>query len=79
MSEEAMDCSECQEQVHEYLQNEVNDDLAAAITAHIANCDHCDEVYGTEEQLNQVIRDSCQTNTPEAIIAKIKQHIAEIG
>ena len=79
MSDDTIDCSECQEQVHEYLQREVSEDIAAAITAHVANCDHCDAIYSTEDQLNQVIRETCQTNTPEDIISMIKQHIAEIG
>jgi anti-sigma factor (TIGR02949 family) len=79
VSIEPIDCEECQEQVHEYLQREVSDDLAVAITAHVANCDHCEEIYNTEDQLNQVIRNACQTETPEELIAKIRQHIAEIG
>ena len=45
MSNDQIDCAECQEQVHEYLQREVSEDLAEAITAHVANCDHCDEIY----------------------------------
>lgn len=79
MSNEQIDCESCQEQVHEYLQREVSEDLADAITAHIANCDHCDEVYGTEDRFNQVVRESCQSNPPELIIAKIREHIAKLG
>lgn len=79
MSDKLVDCTECQEQVHEYLHREVAEDLASAITAHLANCDHCDEVYSSEDSLNQVIKESCQTNTPEAIIGRIRQHIAELG
>lgn len=79
MSIDPIDCAECQEQVHEYLLREVNDDIAAAITAHVANCDHCDDLYSTEDKLNKVIRESCETETPEQVIAKIRQHIAELG
>lgn len=79
MSNEPIDCETCQEQVHEYLQREVSVDLADAITAHVANCDHCDEIYSSEDQLNQAIRSACQTETPEQVIAKIRQHIAELG
>lgn len=79
MSDEPIDCASCQEQVHEYLLREVNEDLAKAITAHIANCDHCDDLYATEDQLNTVIRESCETETPEQVIAKIREHIAQIG
>jgi anti-sigma factor (TIGR02949 family) len=79
VSIEPIDCVECQEQVHEYLLREVNDDLAAAITAHVANCDSCENLYSTEDQLNQVIRQSCETETPEQVIARIRQHIAELG
>ena len=79
MSIEPIDCEECQEQVHEYLQREASDDLAVAITAHIANCDHCEEIYNTEDQLNQVIKNACQVETPEMVIARIRQHIAELG
>jgi anti-sigma factor (TIGR02949 family) len=79
VSIEPIDCEECQEQVHEYLQREVSEDLAEAITAHVANCDHCEEIYNTEDQLNQVIKNACQTDTPEELITKIRQHIAEIS
>lgn len=79
MSAEQIDCNECQEQVHEYLQREVSDDLAEVITAHVANCDHCEEVYDSEDKLNQVIRQACQSTTPEQIIDKIRKHIAELG
>lgn len=79
MSNEPIDCEECQEQVHEYLQREVSDDLARAITSHVANCDHCDEIYSTEDQLNQVIKNACQSETPEQVIARIRQHIAELS
>lgn len=79
MSNETIDCTECQDQVHEYLQREVSEDLSKSITAHLANCDHCDDVYKTENDLNQVIRTSCETQTPEQVIAKIRQHIAELG
>jgi anti-sigma factor (TIGR02949 family) len=79
VSAEQIDCQECQEQVHEYLQNEVTEDLAAAITAHVANCDHCESIYDTEDALNQVIKDSCQTGTPEQVIQRIRQHISELS
>jgi anti-sigma factor (TIGR02949 family) len=76
---EPIDCAECQEQVHEYLQREVHADLANAITAHIANCDHCEEIYDSEDALNQVIRDNCTRETPEDIINKIREHIAGLN
>lgn len=79
MSIEPIDCEECQEQVHEYLHRELSEDAAETITAHLANCDHCEEVYGTEDELNQVIKNACQTQTPEEVINKIRQHIAELG
>ena len=79
MSIEPIDCAECQEKVHDYLQREVSEDIAEAITAHVANCDHCDDLYSTEDQLNQVIKNACQSNTPEQVIEKIRQHIAELG
>jgi len=79
VTDEPIDCEACQEQVHEYLQREVSEDLAHAITAHVANCDHCDEIYSNEDQLNQAIKNACQSETPEQVIAKIRQHIAELG
>lgn len=79
MIEEPIDCATCQEQVHEYLHREVSEDLAAVITAHVANCDHCEEIYDSEDKLNQVIQQACQTTTPEEIIDKIRKHIAELG
>jgi anti-sigma factor (TIGR02949 family) len=79
VSIEPIDCAECQENVHEYLQREVSEDLGDAITAHVANCDHCDEIYQQEDTLNEVLRSSLPKETPQQIVERIRAHIAELG
>jgi mycothiol system anti-sigma-R factor len=79
VSEIEIDCTSCQEQVHEFLQSELTDAELAVITAHIANCDTCDEHYHVEDKINQLIRTSCaQEETPADILAKVREQLNQL-
>lgn len=61
-----MDCQETQLHVHEYLHNSLTEQQIDEITAHIANCDHCESHYDIEALVNRVIKEACVNETPPA-------------
>ena len=71
-------CEETKQHVHEYLQRELSEDELEAITAHIANCDHCEWEYDFENTLSTVIKVSCTEATPEEIAQRIISKIRSI-
>lgn len=79
MSDIEIDCTSCQEQVHEYLQSELTEAELKVITDHIANCDTCDEHYHVEDKINQLIRTSCAAEeTPATILAKVREQLNQL-
>ena len=78
MTENVMNCEETKRHVHEYLQNELSEDELNAITAHIANCDHCEWEYDFEAALNRTIKMSCTETPAEEIAQKILERIRSI-
>ncbi|MEN9288307.1 MAG: hypothetical protein RLZ88_977 [Actinomycetota bacterium] len=72
-----MDCQETQAHVHEYLSNSLTEEQIEEITAHVANCDHCESHYDMEALVNRVLKEACDNDTPPAevvdrIIAQIR-------
>lgn len=78
MNEREMNCEETKKHVHEYLQRELTEQELDDITAHIANCDHCEWEYNFESTLSNVIKVSCSEAPPEEIAEKILAKIREI-
>ena len=68
-----VDCEEVKRSVHEYLHAEIQTEENEAITAHLANCDSCEEHYDIEIVFNQVIQRSCD----EAPAAELAQRVME--
>ena len=50
-----VDCEEVKQGVHEYLHSELQEEELTVITAHLANCDSCEQHYDIEVIFNQVI------------------------
>jgi anti-sigma factor (TIGR02949 family) len=74
-----MDCQETQQHVHEYLHNSLSEAEAQEITAHIANCDHCEAHYDVENLVNKVIQEACANDEPPAqVVDRILSHIRAI-
>jgi len=69
MAELEMNCEATKKHVHEFLQKELTVQELDAITAHIANCDHCEWEYDFESALTDVVKVSC-CETPAAEIAE---------
>lgn len=74
-----MDCQETQLHVHEYLANSLTEAQQDEITAHIANCDHCESHYDMEALVNSVLQEACANDTPPSeVVDRILQHIRSV-
>jgi anti-sigma factor (TIGR02949 family) len=73
-----INCEETKRQVNEYLQNELSDQEVQDITAHIANCDSCENDYDFEVLFNNVIKRSCDEAPPQALAQRIIDRIRAI-
>ena len=78
MTEREMNCEETKKHVHEYLQKELTEEELDAITAHIANCDHCEWEYDFESVLSNVIKVSCSETPADEIAERIIEKIRSI-
>lgn len=73
-----VDCEEVKRSVHEYLHAEMQSDQTDDITAHLANCDSCEEHYDIEIVFNQVIQRSCDEAPTEELAKRVMQKLREI-
>ncbi len=73
-----VDCEEVKRNVHEFLHSELQESDLMEITAHIANCDSCEQHYDIEVVFNQVIQRSCDEAPTEELAERVKQRLREI-
>ena len=73
-----VDCEEVKRSVHEYLHSEMNSSNIDVITAHLANCDSCEEHYDIEIVFNQVIQRSCDEAPTEELARRVMQRLQEV-
>ena len=74
-----MDCRETQQHVHEYLHNALTEAQIEEITAHVANCDHCESHYDMEALVNNVLQEACAQDMPAAdVVERILQKLRSI-
>jgi len=73
-----VDCEEVKRNVHEFLHSELQESDLMDITAHIANCDSCEQHYDIEVVFNQVIQRSCDEAPTEELAERVKQRLREI-
>ena len=73
-----LDCEDVKRNVHEFLHSEMHDDELSAITAHIANCDSCEQHYDIEIVFNQVIQRSCDEAPAEELAERVMKRLREI-
>jgi len=73
-----IDCQETKRHVHEYLNNELSKEEMHEITAHLANCDSCEEDYDFEVMFNQVIVRACNEAPPQELADRLLAKIREI-
>ena len=73
-----VDCNEVKQSVHEFLHSEMNETEIQTITAHIANCDSCEQHYDIEIVFNQVIQRSCDEAPASELAERVMQRLREI-
>jgi anti-sigma factor (TIGR02949 family) len=73
-----VDCEEVKRNVHEFLHTELQEPDLMDITAHIANCDSCEQHYDIEVVFNQVIQRACDEAPTEELAERVKQRLREI-
>ena len=73
-----VDCEEVKRNVHEFLHSELQESDLMDITAHIANCDSCEQHYDIEVVFNQVIQRSCDEAPTEELAERVKQRLRDI-
>ena len=73
-----LDCEEVKRNVHEFLHSEMHESELDAVTAHIANCDSCEQHYDIEIVFNQVIQRSCDEAPAEELAERVMKRLREI-
>ena len=73
-----VDCQEVKRNVHEFLHAEMQNDQQEDITAHLANCESCEEHYDIELVFKQVIQRSCDEAPAEELAQRVMQRLREV-
>jgi anti-sigma factor (TIGR02949 family) len=73
-----VDCEEVKQSVHEFLHSEMHETEIDLITAHIANCDSCEQHYDIEIVFNQVIQRSCDEAPAAELAERVMQRLREV-
>ena len=73
-----VDCEEVKRSVHEFLHASMQTEQQEDITAHLANCDSCEEHYDIEIVFNQVIQRSCDEAPAEELAQRVMQRLREV-
>jgi anti-sigma factor (TIGR02949 family) len=73
-----LDCDEVKRNVHEYLHSELHEQELDSVTAHLANCDSCEQHYDIEIVFNQVIQRSCDEAPTEELAERVMKRLREI-
>jgi anti-sigma factor (TIGR02949 family) len=73
-----LDCEEVKQSVHEYLHSELQEPALDSVTAHLANCDSCEQHYDIEIVFNQVIQRSCDEAPTSELAERVMQRLREI-
>jgi anti-sigma factor (TIGR02949 family) len=73
-----LDCEEVKRSVHEHLHSELHEPELDSVTAHLANCDSCEQHYDIEIVFNQVIQRSCDEAPTQELAERVMQRLREI-
>lgn len=75
-----IDCLEVWRQISNYLDNEVEADLRAAMSAHFKDCAHCTAILDGTRNVVKLVGDGKAFDLPAAasrrMYAKLDQHLA---
>lgn len=69
------DCGDAQDQIYQYLDSELDEATAAAVRAHLDDCDGCFDSFDFERRLKIVIRNCLTEDMPQALESKVRDLI----
>lgn len=72
------DCQETKMHVHEYLHKQLSEQELDEITAHLANCESCDNDYGLESLVNGMLKGACSEVPPAELAERVMKRIRKI-
>ena len=67
-----MDCNDCVERLHAFLDTELSETEITAVRAHLSGCGECDEQFVFERRFLDQIRDCC---TSDVAPAELRQRV----
>lgn len=70
------DCNETLQELYEYLDGHLDEDLRHQIKSHLDDCSPCLEAYDFEAELRQVVRNRCVDQVPQSLRDRIARAIA---
>lgn len=69
------DCNETLQELYEYLDGQLNDDIRHQIKSHLDDCSPCLGAYDFEAELRQVVRNRCVDQVPQSLRDRIARAI----
>jgi len=75
-------CDEVLSEIEHYLHGELDPNRTVLLGEHLADCPPCFERAEFQRKLKEIVRVKCHAQTPEHLVAKIRQAIGvefEVG
>ena len=69
------DCNETLQELYEYLDGQLDDDIRHQIKNHLDDCSPCLGAYDFEAELRQVVRNRCVDQVPQSLRDRIARAI----
>jgi anti-sigma factor (TIGR02949 family) len=71
------DCGDATDQIYQYLDAELDEATAAAVRAHLDDCDGCFDSFDFERRLKFVVRNHLREEMPESLEVKVRELIRQ--
>ena len=69
------DCNETLQELYEYLDGQLTDDIREQIKVHLDDCSPCLGAYDFEAELRHVVRHRCVDEVPQSLRDRIARAI----
>lgn len=73
-----LSCREVLEELSNYLDNDVVEDLRRAIDSHLSRCHRCTIVFDTTRQTLRIVRDMEPFDVPLQVSARLYARLSEV-
>lgn len=71
------DCGEAQGQIYQYLDSELDEETAASVRSHLADCNGCHGSFDFERRLKTLVRRCLTEDMPETLESRVKELLRE--